>query len=135
MPPLLPAQLDVFSAEVIPILQRRTKYEGSMLRDHYGLPLPQSVFDDPAWTGRFETASPRFRHGTHAAASTWLSWGRPEASAEPSARRDPNLPFVTTAANGRDGEGFRSFADIGADGEVAPKAVAGEAKIDQAVVR
>src|SRR6202023_1817044 len=31
MPPLLPAQLDVFSAEVIPILQRRrlfrTKYE------------------------------------------------------------------------------------------------------------
>ncbi len=53
MPPLLPAQLDVFSAEVIPILQRRrlfrTEYEGSMLREHYGLPLPKSVFDDPAW--------------------------------------------------------------------------------------
>jgi FMN-dependent oxidoreductase (nitrilotriacetate monooxygenase family) len=54
MPPLLPAQLDVFSAEVIPILQRRrlfrTEYEGSMLREHYGLPWPKSVFDDPAWT-------------------------------------------------------------------------------------
>jgi FMN-dependent oxidoreductase (nitrilotriacetate monooxygenase family) len=54
MPPLLPAQLDVFSAEVIPILQQRrlfrSEYEGSMLREHYGLPWPKSVFDDPAWT-------------------------------------------------------------------------------------
>jgi FMN-dependent oxidoreductase (nitrilotriacetate monooxygenase family) len=54
MPPLLPAQLDAFSAEVIPILQRRglfrTEYEGTTLREHYGLPLPTSVFDDPAWT-------------------------------------------------------------------------------------
>jgi FMN-dependent oxidoreductase (nitrilotriacetate monooxygenase family) len=54
MPPLLPAQLDVFSAEVIPILQRRglfrTEYQGTMLRDHYGLPWPKSVFDNPAWT-------------------------------------------------------------------------------------
>jgi FMN-dependent oxidoreductase (nitrilotriacetate monooxygenase family) len=53
MPPLLPAQLDVFRAEVIPILQQRrlfrTEYEGSMLREHYGLPWPKSVFDDPAW--------------------------------------------------------------------------------------
>ena len=54
MPPLLPGQLDVFSAEVIPILQRRglfrTEYQGSTLREHYGLPWPKSVFDDPAWT-------------------------------------------------------------------------------------
>jgi len=54
MPPLLPAQLDMFSAEVIPILQRRglfrTEYEGSTLREHYGLPWPKSVFDYPAWT-------------------------------------------------------------------------------------
>jgi alkanesulfonate monooxygenase SsuD/methylene tetrahydromethanopterin reductase-like flavin-dependent oxidoreductase (luciferase family) len=54
MSPLLPAQLDVFSAEVIPILQQRrlfrSEYEGSMLREHYGLPWPKSVFDDPAWT-------------------------------------------------------------------------------------
>jgi FMN-dependent oxidoreductase (nitrilotriacetate monooxygenase family) len=53
MPPLLPAQLDVFSTEVIPILQRRglfrTEYEGTTLREHYGLPLPASVFDDPTW--------------------------------------------------------------------------------------
>jgi FMN-dependent oxidoreductase (nitrilotriacetate monooxygenase family) len=53
MPPLLPAQLDVFSAEVIPILQRRglfrTEYEGTMLRDHYRLPQPPSVFDDAGW--------------------------------------------------------------------------------------
>jgi FMN-dependent oxidoreductase (nitrilotriacetate monooxygenase family) len=50
MPPLLPVQLDVFSAEVIPLLQRRglfrTEYEGTTLRDHYGLARPKSVFDD-----------------------------------------------------------------------------------------
>jgi len=53
MPPLLPAQFEVFSAEVVPILQRRglfrTEYEGTTLREHYGLPLPESVFDDPSW--------------------------------------------------------------------------------------
>jgi FMN-dependent oxidoreductase (nitrilotriacetate monooxygenase family) len=53
MPPLLPAQLDSFSIEVIPILQRRglfrTEYTGTMLREHYGLPWPASVFDDPDW--------------------------------------------------------------------------------------
>jgi alkanesulfonate monooxygenase SsuD/methylene tetrahydromethanopterin reductase-like flavin-dependent oxidoreductase (luciferase family) len=41
MPPILPAQFDVFADEVVPILQRRglfrTEYTGSMLRDHYGL--------------------------------------------------------------------------------------------------
>ncbi len=61
MPPLLPAQLDVFSAEVIPILQRRglfrTQYEGTMLREHYGLPWPASVFDDPAWKGELQEAA------------------------------------------------------------------------------
>jgi FMN-dependent oxidoreductase (nitrilotriacetate monooxygenase family) len=47
MPPLLPAMLDVFSAEVIPLLQRRglfrTAYTGSTLREHYGLPWPTSA--------------------------------------------------------------------------------------------
>ena len=51
MPPLLPAQLEVFSAEVIPLLQRRglfrTEYSGMTLREHYGLPWPAGVFDDP----------------------------------------------------------------------------------------
>ena len=49
MPPLLPSMLDVFSAEVIPLLQRRglfrTAYEGKTLREHYGLPWPKSAFD------------------------------------------------------------------------------------------
>jgi alkanesulfonate monooxygenase SsuD/methylene tetrahydromethanopterin reductase-like flavin-dependent oxidoreductase (luciferase family) len=56
MPPLLPAQLDVFTAEVIPLLQRRglfrTEYTGTTLREHYDLPWPASVFDDS--TKRFE---------------------------------------------------------------------------------
>ena len=59
MPPVLPAMLDVFSTEVIPLLQRRglfrTAYEGTTLRDHYGLPWPDTAFgpgqagpEDPA---------------------------------------------------------------------------------------
>lgn len=44
MPPLLPAMLDVFTQEVVPILQKRgrfrTEYEGTTLRDHYRLPRP-----------------------------------------------------------------------------------------------
>jgi FMN-dependent oxidoreductase (nitrilotriacetate monooxygenase family) len=49
MPPLLPAQLDVFSAEVIPLLQRRglfrTAYAGATLREHYGLARPKTAFE------------------------------------------------------------------------------------------
>jgi FMN-dependent oxidoreductase (nitrilotriacetate monooxygenase family) len=45
MPPLLPAMLDVFVGEVIPLLQKRglfrTEYEGATLRDHYGLDRPE----------------------------------------------------------------------------------------------
>jgi FMN-dependent oxidoreductase (nitrilotriacetate monooxygenase family) len=48
MPPLLPVQLDAFSAEVIPLLQRRglfrTEYDGTMLREHYGLDWPASQY-------------------------------------------------------------------------------------------
>lgn len=44
MPPLLPLMLDVFTAEVVPLLQRRgrfrTEYRGTTLRDHYGLTRP-----------------------------------------------------------------------------------------------
>jgi FMN-dependent oxidoreductase (nitrilotriacetate monooxygenase family) len=54
MPPLLPAQLDVFGSEVIPLLQRRglfrREYEGRTLRDHYGLPMPKTAFE-PALRG------------------------------------------------------------------------------------
>ncbi len=48
MPPVLPWMLDVFIAEVIPILQRRgifrTAYDGSTLRDHFALPRPTCQF-------------------------------------------------------------------------------------------
>lgn len=48
MPPVLPAMLDVFIAEVIPLLQRRglfrVAYEGSTLRSHFGLADPKSEF-------------------------------------------------------------------------------------------
>lgn len=48
MPPILPDLLDVFIAEVVPILQRRglfrTEYEGRTLREHYGLDRPESIY-------------------------------------------------------------------------------------------
>ena len=51
MPPVLPAMLEVFIAEVIPLLQRRglfrTAYEGETLRAHYGLAAPASQFGAP----------------------------------------------------------------------------------------
>jgi alkanesulfonate monooxygenase SsuD/methylene tetrahydromethanopterin reductase-like flavin-dependent oxidoreductase (luciferase family) len=44
MPPVLPEMLDVFIAEVVPILQKRglfrTAYEGRTLREHFGLTRP-----------------------------------------------------------------------------------------------
>ncbi|MFM0529739.1 hypothetical protein PQR11_32705 [Paraburkholderia strydomiana] len=44
MPPILPAQLDVFVDHVVPILQRRglfrREYEADTLRGHYGLARP-----------------------------------------------------------------------------------------------
>jgi FMN-dependent oxidoreductase (nitrilotriacetate monooxygenase family) len=52
MPPVLPAMLDGFSAEVIPLLQQRglfrTGYTGKTLREHYGLPWPLSAFKERA---------------------------------------------------------------------------------------
>ena len=48
MPPLLPNMLEVFSAEVIPLLQRRglfrTEYSGTTLRENYGLDWPKTAF-------------------------------------------------------------------------------------------
>ncbi|MEP9383726.1 LLM class flavin-dependent oxidoreductase [Nocardioides sp. KR10-350] len=48
MPPLYPQLLDAFTAQVVPILQDRglfrTEYAGSTLREHYGLPRPESVY-------------------------------------------------------------------------------------------
>jgi FMN-dependent oxidoreductase (nitrilotriacetate monooxygenase family) len=49
MPPVLPAMLDVFVDEVIPLLQKRglfrTEYEGETLRDHYGLDRPTGAWN------------------------------------------------------------------------------------------
>ena len=46
MPPLLPAMLEVFIAEVVPILRQRGRfrgaYEGSTLREHYHLRRPSA---------------------------------------------------------------------------------------------
>ena len=48
MPPYIPGALDDFCELVIPELQRRglfrTEYEGSTLRDHLGLPKPESIY-------------------------------------------------------------------------------------------
>ena len=46
MPPVLPEMLDVFIAEVVPILQKRglfrREYTGTTLRDHFGLDRPKA---------------------------------------------------------------------------------------------
>jgi FMN-dependent oxidoreductase (nitrilotriacetate monooxygenase family) len=48
MPPLYPQLLDAFVSQVVPILQDRglfrTEYTGATLRDHYGLPRPESLY-------------------------------------------------------------------------------------------
>jgi len=50
MPPLYPQGLDAFTSTVVPILQERglfrTDYTGETLRDHYGLPRPESLYAD-----------------------------------------------------------------------------------------
>ena len=48
MPPQYPGGLEVFAKTVVPILQERglfrTEYTGTTLRDHFGLPRPESQF-------------------------------------------------------------------------------------------
>jgi FMN-dependent oxidoreductase (nitrilotriacetate monooxygenase family) len=52
VPPVLPDQLEVFVAKVVPELQRRglfrQAYQGSTLREHLGLARPVSRYADPA---------------------------------------------------------------------------------------
>ncbi|TIN14018.1 MAG: LLM class flavin-dependent oxidoreductase, partial [Mesorhizobium sp.] len=51
MPPYLQGGFDVFAEEVVPILRRRglfrPDYKGVTLRDHFGLPRPESIFSRP----------------------------------------------------------------------------------------
>lgn len=62
MPPLLPAMLDAFSAEVIPLLRQRglfrTSYAGTTLREHYGLDWPASGWRASRHSRAFATAGP-----------------------------------------------------------------------------
>lgn len=48
MPPQYPQGLEAFASQVVPILQERslfrTEYTGTTLRDHYGLPRPESQY-------------------------------------------------------------------------------------------
>ena len=48
MPPWFTGGLDVFIAEVVPILRKRglfrEEYSGGTLRDHFGLPRPESLY-------------------------------------------------------------------------------------------
>ncbi|CAN5177992.1 LLM class flavin-dependent oxidoreductase [soil metagenome] len=52
MPPLYPRLLDAFIEQVVPILQERgifrADYTGATLREHYGLPRPESIYADTA---------------------------------------------------------------------------------------
>ncbi|MBF6221320.1 LLM class flavin-dependent oxidoreductase [Nocardia gipuzkoensis] len=55
MPPYYPGGLEIFAETVVPILQERglfrTEYTGTTLRDHFGLPRPDSRFaQQPALT-------------------------------------------------------------------------------------
>jgi hypothetical protein len=44
MPAVLPSGIEAFARQVVPILQERglfrTEYQGTTLREHYGLPRP-----------------------------------------------------------------------------------------------
>ena len=55
MAPALPSGLQAFIDHVLPILQRaglfREEYEGTTLREHYGLPVPPNQFHVPAAAG------------------------------------------------------------------------------------
>ncbi len=48
MPPYLPGAFEVFADQVVPILRRRglfrEEYSGTTLRDHFGLPRPDSLY-------------------------------------------------------------------------------------------
>jgi hypothetical protein len=48
MPAVLPSGFDLFAEHVVPILRQRgllrLEYEGTTLREHYGLPRPPSRY-------------------------------------------------------------------------------------------
>lgn len=58
LPPVFPTGLEEFVDQVVPVLQQRglfrTEYEGSTLRDHLGLKVPDFVHDKPKWEKKAE---------------------------------------------------------------------------------
>ena len=55
MPAALPSGLQTFAEQVIPIFRRRglfrTEYTGRTLREHYGIPRPDSLYAVSRGTG------------------------------------------------------------------------------------
>ena len=51
MPAVLPSGFELFAEHVVPILRQRglirREYEGTTLREHYGLPRPPSQYAPP----------------------------------------------------------------------------------------
>jgi FMN-dependent oxidoreductase (nitrilotriacetate monooxygenase family) len=70
MPAVLPSGLELFAEHVVPLLQRRGlmrhEYEGSTLREHYGLPRPPSRYAAPA-PERVPAGHPAIAPAAHAA--------------------------------------------------------------------
>jgi hypothetical protein len=65
MPAALPSGLEAFTDHVIPLLRRagvfRTEYTGRTLREHYGIPRPESSSPQRArraWSRRDSSAVP-----------------------------------------------------------------------------
>jgi FMN-dependent oxidoreductase (nitrilotriacetate monooxygenase family) len=64
MPAVLPSGIEAFAGKVVPILQERglfrTEYEGTTLREHYGLPRPVNQFAeaDRATAGQSVVGAP-----------------------------------------------------------------------------
>ena len=90
MPPVLPAGLDAFVEQVVPILQQRglfrTAYTGTTLREHYGLPVPATGGAGGCGLLRVRARSPP----TTAVSDelSWAAWSRRGARR----RRTPSAP-------------------------------------------
>lgn len=62
MPPVLPSGLEAFVDHVVPILRNRGlfrhEYTGRTLREHYGLPRPENMFDPAARLSQINAFGP-----------------------------------------------------------------------------
>ena len=90
MPPVLPSGLEAFTEHVIPLLRKRgvfrTEYTGRTLREHYGIPRPESQFTAAAgWPGPGVipacSSAPWLAVGDRSDAATRLNNGSPGGGA------------------------------------------------------